>query len=119
MNGVHGVSGDARVGSTDVLVVLVTGPDLESLTRLGRAIVEERLAACVNLLGGVRSIYRWEGAIEEEGEALAIFKTSPDRLAELGRRVAELHPYDVPEVIALPVVGGSSAYLAWVGEGTA
>jgi periplasmic divalent cation tolerance protein len=99
--------------------VLVTGPDIESLARLGRVIVEESLAACVNLLDGVRSVYRWEGAIEDEGEALAIFKTTPERLPELERRVGELHPYDVPEVIALPVVGGSSAYLSWVAEETA
>ncbi len=112
------MSDDSRDPSAAVLVVLVTGPDIESLAHLGRTIVEERLAACVNLLDGVRSIYRWEGAIEEEGEAMAIFKTSPKRFSELERRVVELHPYDVPEVIALPVVEGSSAYLSWVGEET-
>lgn len=113
------MTADDRDQDADILVVLVTGPGIDSLARLGRTIVEERLAACVNLLDGVRSIYRWEGAIEDEGEALAIFKTSPERLPELERRVIELHPYDVPEVIALSVAGGSSAYLSWVAGETA
>jgi periplasmic divalent cation tolerance protein len=108
------VSDGVRGSSANVVVVLVTGPDIESLARLGRTIVDEKLAACVNLLDGVRSIYRWEGAIEDEGEALAIFKTTAERLDPLERRIVELHPYDVPEVIALPVVGGSNAYLAWI-----
>lgn len=111
---------DRAPGSNlEVVVVLVTGPDAESLAHLGRTVVEERLAACVNLLNGIRSVYRWEGTIEDEGEALAIFKTTAERLDALERRVAELHPYDVPEVIALPVVGGSSAYLSWVAGETA
>ena len=108
-------TGSSSVG---VVVVLVTGPSVESLARLGRTIVDEKLAACVNVLDGVRSIYRWEGAIEDENEALAIFKTTVAHLHPLERRIAELHPYDVPEVIALPVVGGSSAYLSWVAEET-
>lgn len=103
----------------DVVVVLVTGPDVETLARLGRAVVDERLAACVNLMGGVRSIYRWRGAVEDDAEALAIFKTTAERLGSLERRITELHPYDVPEVVALPVAGGSSAYLSWVVEETA
>ena len=113
------MSEGGRDRTADILVVFVTGPDVESLARLGRTIVGEKLAACVNLLDGVRSIYRWEGAIEDEREALAIFKTTAGRLQALERRVTELHPYDVPEVVALPITGGSSAYLSWVAEATA
>jgi periplasmic divalent cation tolerance protein len=100
-----------------VCVVLVTGPDREALTALGRRLVEERLAACVNVLGDVRSIYRWEGAVEEAAEALALLKTTGTRLEALTARVRELHPYEEPEVVALPVVGGSASYLAWVAAG--
>ena len=79
--------------------------------------MEERLAACVNLLPGVRSIYRWEGEVQDDGEVLLIVKTREDALPALTARVVALHPYDVPEVIALPVAGGSDAYLAWLRDG--
>ncbi len=101
---------------SDALVVLVTGPDRDTMERLARTLVEERLAACVNLLGGLRSIYRWEGSVEEADEVLAIVKTTRGGLNALAERVRELHPYDVPEVLALPVEGGSEAYLDWVSE---
>jgi len=101
---------------SDALVVLLTGPDRDTMERLARTLVEERLAACVNLLDGLRSIYRWEGSVEQADEVLAIVKTTRDRLGALERRVRELHPYDVPEIIALPVEGGSEAYLDWVSE---
>ncbi len=99
---------------SDVLVVLVTGPDHATLLALGRQLVGERLAACVNVIEGVASVYRWEGAIEEADEALAIIKTAADRVGELESRVRELHPYDVPEFVALPLRSGSEAYLDWV-----
>lgn len=99
---------------TGVRVVLVTGPDGESLAGLGRRLVEERVAACVNVLDGVRSIYRWEGRVESEDEALALIKTTTARLEELERRILTLHPYDEPEVVALEVTGGSESYLEWV-----
>lgn len=99
---------------TPVRVVLVTAPDAESGARLARTLVEERLAACVNLLPGVRSIYLWEGRVEDDGEVLLVIKSTAARSDALASRVQSLHPYEVPEVIALPVVGGSSPYLTWV-----
>lgn len=103
---------DARADR--VAVVLVTGPTPESLESIARTLIEERLIACANILPTVRSIYRWEGAVEETPEALAIFKTTGGRVDALERRIAELHPYDVPEILAVDVAGGSEAYLAWV-----
>lgn len=97
-----------------VAVVLVTGPDPETLEAIARTLVEERLIACANILPVVSSIYRWEGAIEEAPESQAILKTTAGRIAALERRVAALHPYEVPEILALDVAGGSAAYLAWV-----
>lgn len=98
----------------DVMMALVTGPDRDTLLRIGRTTVEERLAACVNVLDGVASVYRWQGAVEQEAEALAIFKTSRARVASLRDRVLELHPYDEPEFVALAVDFGSHSYLAWI-----
>jgi len=104
------------MGSPDpaLQVVLVTAPDLDTAARLGRALVEERLAACVNLVPGLRSIYRWEGALQDEAEVLLLVKTRADRLEALAARVKELHPYALPEVLALPATGGSPAYLDWL-----
>ncbi len=98
----------------EVCVVLVTAPDGEEGARLGHQLVQERLAACVSLVPGVRSLYRWEGEIQDDAEVLLIVKTRADRVAELATRIGELHPYDLPEAVALPAVGGSPAYLAWV-----
>jgi len=100
----------------EVRIVLITAPDADTGTRLARALVDERLAACVNLVPGIRSIYRWEGAIEEGDEVLMVVKTRAARCAALAARVSDLHPYDVPEVLELPTVGGSPAYLDWVRE---
>ena len=98
----------------EVRVVLVTAPDAEVGERLARALVEERLAACVNLVPGVQSIYRWEGSVRSDSEVLLVVKTTADRTAALAARVEALHPYDVPEVLELPIAGGSPAYLDWV-----
>jgi periplasmic divalent cation tolerance protein len=103
----------------DLRVVLMTAPDAACAERIARALVGERLAACVNLVPGMRSIYRWEGAVQEEAEVLLVAKTRADRVVELEARVRALHPYDVPEVIALPVDAGSAAYLRWVREESA
>ena len=94
--------------------MFVTAPNAETGASLARALVEERLAACVNLVPGVRSVYRFEGAVHVDDEVLLVAKTRADRCASLAARVRELHPYDVPEVLELPAVGGSAAYLAWV-----
>ena len=101
---------------TDLLVVFVTVADEATAGRIARTIVEERLAACVNVVPAVRSIYRWQGAIEEAGEALLVIKTARDRLDGLKVRVREIHPYDLPEVIAVPVEDGLQEYLDWALE---
>ncbi len=100
---------------TDVRVVLVTAPDVAVAERMVRALVEEGLAACGNVVPGVRSIFRWQGEIRAESEVLVILKTTAGDAGRLTARVAALHPYDVPEVLALPVASGHEPYLAWVG----
>ncbi|RMH14840.1 MAG: divalent-cation tolerance protein CutA [Gemmatimonadetes bacterium] len=99
---------------TGVRLVLVTTPDRETAESLARTLVEERLAACGNVVPGLRSIFRWEGEVQAEDEALLLLKTRVEHVERVGRRVAELHPYDVPEVVALPVCAGLGAYLDWV-----
>lgn len=100
----------------EAVVVLVTAGDAGEAARIGRALVEERLAACVNVVGPVRSIYRWQGAVEDASEHLLLVKASGAAFAALEARIRELHSYEVPEVLALPVRAGSAAYLAWLGE---
>ncbi len=100
------------------LVVLVTAPSAEEAAELGRALVDERLAACATLVPAVRSIYRWEGKVQDAGEALLVLKTTRDRFEALRDRTIALHPYEVPEVIALPVELGSGPYLAWLARET-
>ncbi|HET9553522.1 MAG TPA: divalent-cation tolerance protein CutA [Anaeromyxobacteraceae bacterium] len=103
---------------TDALVVLVTTPSAEQAALLARSLVEERLAACGNVLPGVRSIYRWEGEVHDDQEALLVLKTARDKLEPLREAILRQHPYRVPEVLALPVEAGSAAYLAWIVEMT-
>jgi periplasmic divalent cation tolerance protein len=99
---------------TGVRIVLITVPDADTATGLGRALVEARLAACVNVVPGVRSLYRWEGKVQDDAELLLVVKTRADRIAALAARVRELHPSELPEILALSAVGGSEAYLDWV-----
>jgi periplasmic divalent cation tolerance protein len=99
---------------TDTLVVLVTAPSAETAAGIARALVEERLAACGNVVPGLRSLYRWEGKVHDDAEALLILKTTRSRFPALRDRVLALHPYEAPEVLALPVEEGSEKYLAWV-----
>jgi periplasmic divalent cation tolerance protein len=102
---------------TDKVVVLVTCPTVAEARRIARAVVEARLAACVNILpGAVRSIYRWKGKVESAQERLLLIKTSRKRLAKLLATVERLHSYDVPEFIALPIAAGPPKYLAWLNE---
>jgi periplasmic divalent cation tolerance protein len=103
---------------TDAIVVLVTAPGADEAARIARAVVEERLAACGNVVPGLRSIYRWQGAVQEDAEALLVLKTTRDRFEALRARVLALHPYEVPEVIALPIEAGSAPYLAWIAAET-
>lgn len=99
---------------TDVLVVLVTAPGADEAARMARTLVEERLAACGNVLPGLRSIYRWKGEVQDEAEALLVLKTTRQRFPALRDRILAIHPYEVPEVLALPAEAGSERYLAWV-----
>jgi periplasmic divalent cation tolerance protein len=103
---------------TETLVVLVTTPTAEKAAEIARALVEERLAACGNVVPGLRSIYRWEGKVQDDAEALLVLKTTRARFEALRERVLALHPYEVPEVIALPVEAGSAPYLAWIARET-
>jgi periplasmic divalent cation tolerance protein len=103
---------------SDPIVVFVTCGSEEESLRIANALVEEHLAACVNLVSPIRSIYRWEGKIWDEKEWLLIIKTQKQRFEELEKRVKSLHSYSVPEIISLPIVEGSSAYLNWIGENT-
>jgi periplasmic divalent cation tolerance protein len=102
----------------DAIEVHVTMPDAARATSLARALVDEGLAACVNVVPGVRSIYRWEGKIEESDEVLCLIKTRPEIFERVRRRIAELHPYEVPEILAFTVDEGSRAYLDWVRAAT-
>jgi periplasmic divalent cation tolerance protein len=100
----------------EFIVVLVTVGSVAEGERLSRALVEERLAACVNRIPAVQSVYRWQGKVEENTEELLVIKTRADLFTALEKRVRELHSYSVPEVIALPIMNGSEAYLKWLGK---
>jgi len=106
------------MSTPEFVVVLVTTSSAEEGARLGRALVEERLAACANVIGPIRSIYRWEGAVEEADEHLVVLKARGADVSALEARVRALHSYDVPEVLALPVTAGSAPYLAWLAAAT-
>jgi periplasmic divalent cation tolerance protein len=95
-------------------VVLVTAGSEEEAEKIARALVEERLAACVNIVPGVRSIYRWRGAVEDDSEVLMVIKSEADILDALEARVRALHSYEVPEILALPIERGSAPYLDWL-----
>lgn len=101
------------------LIVLITAPNTEEAARIAETIVSERLAACVNIVGGVVSIYRWQGAVTRDTETLMIVKTTAERYDELERRVKELHSYTAPEVIAIKIARGSADYLHWLGQSVA
>ena len=98
----------------EALVVFVTAPSADRALELGRTLVEERLAACANLFPAIRSVYWWEGKVQEEGEALVLLKTTRARFEALRDRVLTLHPYEVPEVVAVEVTAGNAAYLEWI-----
>lgn len=97
-------------------VVFVTVGSAEEGQRIARALVEERLAACVSRVKSVQSVYRWQGRVEESEEELLIIKTSREVFEGLKKRVQELHSYSVPEIIALPIEGGNESYLKWLAE---
>lgn len=102
------------MSEAEVCVVFVTAPTQEEATSLGQALVRDRLAACVNVVGPIRSIYEWEGEIRDDAEWLMIVKTTRERFTSLRQFVEARHSYEVPEILALPVTSGSSRYLEWV-----
>ena len=101
---------------TDKIVILVTSSKLRECRKIARHLVKARLAACVNITQEVRSIYRWEGKVEDEKEFLLVIKSTRDLFPEIRKEILALHSYKVPEVICLPIVDGSQAYLRWLGE---
>ena len=101
-------------GAEAFRVALVTAGSDEEAARIARALVEERLAACVNIIPGVRSIYRWQGKVEDDREVLMVIKTNAESLDKLEERVRALHSYEVPEIIALRIDRGSEPYLDWL-----
>ena len=103
---------------TEYIVVYVTASGEEEAEKIGRALLENELAACVNIVKNVRSIYRWQGKIEDEAEAMMIVKTRRQHFGRIEEAVKKLHSYSVPEIIALPVVEGPTDYLAWLREET-
>ena len=103
---------------TNVIVILTTCPSEEEAVKIAKALVEECLAACVNIVSPVRSIYRWEEKIFDEKEWLLIIKTGRERFEALESKIKSLHSYSVPEIVCLPVVEGSLAYLEWLEEMT-
>ena len=113
------MTGPAAAGAaSDVRIVLITAPSADVAEKLVRALVEEGLAACGNVVPGVTSIYRWGGDIHTDAEVLVVLKTTAARVAALMERAPVLHPYDVPEVLVLAVESGHAPYVAWVHAST-
>ena len=108
---------DADEGSA--LLVFTNLPDRSAALKLAQGLIDKRLAACVNVLSGCTSVYRWEGTVEQTDEVPVLIKTRASRYAEIEAAIRSLHPYELPEVIAVPVVRGLADYLEWVAEETA
>ena len=100
------------------LWVYMTAGSVDEARNIGRALVEERLAACINIIDGMRSLYWWEGTVQEDGETVLIAKTTEARLDMLIEQVKALHSYDCPCIVALPMVGGHADFLAWIADET-
>lgn len=98
----------------DATFLYVTAPDGGAAERIAEALVDERLAACVNLLADMRSVYRWEGKVERSDEVVLIVKTATDRVDAASLRIRELHPYATPCIVALPIATGNADYVAWI-----
>ena len=104
--------------TSEPIVVYITSPGEEEATGLAHALVEAKLAACVNMISNVRSIYSWQGNIEDDRELLLIVKTQRHLFDRLAVKVREIHSYDLPEIIAVPIIAGSPDYLRWLKEST-
>jgi len=98
-------------------LVFSTCPDAETARHIATTLVDERLAACVNIIPGIQSVYHWEGKTQSSEEHLLIIKASALQYANIQKRLLELHPYELPEVVAVPVIEGSQAYLSWLSIG--
>jgi periplasmic divalent cation tolerance protein len=103
---------------SNYIVIYVTTRSVNEAKKIGRALVEEKLAACSNIISPIRSIYRWQGKICDDKEALMILKTKRKLFKQVAARVEKLHSYDVPEIIAMPIIEGSSKYLSWLNKET-
>lgn len=103
---------------TDEIAVFITAPSEDMAAAIARALVEAKLAACANIMKSIRSIYSWQGNVQDDQEVLMIIKTRMDLLDGVKTKVKELHSYEVPEIIALPIVAGSEDYLKWLREST-
>lgn len=99
---------------TDKIIVLTTCENSQDAQTIAETLVEKRLAACVNILPGLKSVYRWQGKVENAGELLLLIKTRRGLFEQLSAELARIHPYEVPEVIALPLIDGAPAYLGWL-----
>lgn len=110
---------EGELSASAALIVFVTVPDAEAGARLGRVLVEERLAACVNVVPGLRSIYVWQGAVTDEAEALCLIKTRSGLFTALQARLGQLHPYQVPEILGVEPARGNPSYLRWLAQATA
>ncbi len=99
---------------SDYIVIFITTSSLDEAEKMGRALVEEKLVACSNIISPIRSIYRWQGKICDDKEALIILKTKKKLFKQIEKRVKALHSYDVPEVISIPIIEGSNKYLSWL-----
>lgn len=106
------------MSSAEIVIVLTTAPDAERAESWARTLVDERLAACVNVLAPMASFYRWKGTVERDEERQVVIKTTAARLDEMKARLLALHPYELPELIVLAGAGGSDAYLDWVRQTT-
>ena len=109
---------EAEGGASDLVLALSTAPDAEQAERLARALVEERLIACANLVPGLTSVYRWRGAVQEDPEVLLVIKTRRSLVPRLKERLSQLHPYEVPELVVTPLLDGLDPYCRWVREST-
>ena len=101
---------------SDTIVIYITVPNADEAQSLAQTLVGEKLVACVNIVSGIQSVYSWEGSIQTETELLLICKSRTERFEALKNRVQSLHSYDVPEIISIPILNGSEAYLNWVRE---
>ncbi|MHC4307304.1 MAG: divalent-cation tolerance protein CutA [Planctomycetota bacterium] len=103
---------------TNYIVIYITTGSVNEAKKIGRALVEEKLVACSNIISPIRSIYSWQGKICDDKEALMVLKTRKKLFNQIVKRVEKLHSYDVPEIIAMPIIEGSSKYLSWLNEET-